>query len=457
MNLMVALFGAMLLAFSGSLAHSEVKGENSIRFEVVKYKLKNGLTVLLHEDHSVPTLSYHTWFRVGSRDEKPGTTGIAHLFEHMMFKGAKRYTGEQFDRLLQANGATNNAFTSHDYTGYYENLPSHQLELVMDIESDRMVNLRVNKEVLQTEREVVKEERRMRVDNSIIGKLQEAVYSTVFKVHPYRWPVIGWMKDINRISVENCREFYEKFYSPNNAVLVIAGDIDIDQTRQLVDRYYGPLIPSKIEDKKFTKEPEQRGYRHQRISKNVQSDTFALVYKGVAAGEKEAYALDLLSNIIGEGSSSRLHKKLVYKQRLATSVSSYNFTPSDRGVFEVIVSMQPGASYEEARKSTLGVIFQVRNKLVSESELQKAKNQIMKSLVDSLKTVHGKAHSLALNEIIFGDYERLFTDLDRYSQVTPKMIKEVAEKYLVVEKANFILVGPKVNKVSASQKEGTGV
>lgn len=415
-----------------------------IWFEVEKYHLGNGLTVLLHEDHSVPTISYHTWFRVGSRDETPGYTGIAHLFEHMMFKGAKRYSGKEFDRLLQSNGAVNNAFTSFDYTGYYENLPSDKLELVMDLESDRLVNLQISEENLKSEREVVKEERRVRVDNSVMGHLREVLFATVFKVHPYRWPVIGWMKDLNRIDLAKSREFYGSFYAPNNAVLVIAGDFDSSVAKELIKKYYGPLKASETLKKRAPpSEPEQRGYRFQKIKKDVQNSTFALAYKSSAAGQSDSYTLDLLANILGQGESSRLYRKLVYKEQIATSTGASNYTPADDGVFQIFVSLKPNGDFEQAKKSVLGEIFRVRNNPVSERELQKAKNQIMKGYVDSLKTVDGKAYSLALNEILFGDFEVLFNDLANYSRVTPEQILKAAQKYLTIDRANVVLVEPK--------------
>jgi zinc protease len=227
----------------------------SIRFPVEKFKLANGLTVLLNEDHSAPIISYHTWFRVGSKNEEVGYTGIAHLFEHMMFKGAKRYTGEQFDRVLQANGGVNNAFTTHDYTGYYETLPGSKLELVADIEADRMENLQITPENLTSERDVVKEERRFRVDNNPGGVLREALYGTAFKVHPYRWPVIGYMEDISRIDVAKANEFYRTYYAPNNAVLVISGDFDKAEAKRIVEKYYGAIKSQEIPQRPRPPEP----------------------------------------------------------------------------------------------------------------------------------------------------------------------------------------------------------
>lgn len=423
-------------------AYAEQPG-SLIHLDVEKYKLKNGLTVLLHVDRSAPIVSHHVWFRVGSRDEEPGYTGIAHLFEHMMFKGAKKYTGKQYNLLLEQNGASFNAFTSYDYTGYYVNLPSDKLDLVMDMESDRFKDLIIAKSHLDSEREVVKEERRVRVDNSVFGALREALYATAFKVHPYRWPIIGWMKDVNRIDEEKSKEFFGKFYSPNNAVLSIAGNFEKEEVKKLIEKYYGGWRKEEnLTRVKYPQEPEQKGYRFQKIKRSVQSKTFSVAYPSTRAGSEDAYALDLLANILGEGQSSRLYKDLVYSEQLATGVSAYNYTPKDPGLFQIYVSLKPGASFEKARKSTLGQIFKLRNTLVKEKELQKAKNQVMKSYVDSIKTIGGKAYLLALNETLFSDYKEIFKDLDKYSQVTVEDIRTVAKKYLKVNQANVVLVEP---------------
>lgn len=414
-----------------------------IRFSVEKYKLPNGLTVLLHEDHSAPIITYHTWFRVGSKHEEPGYTGIAHLFEHMMFKGAKRYSGEQFDTILQSNGAVNNAFTTQDYTGYYENLPSSKLELVMDIESDRMENLRITAEKLASEREVVKEERRFRVDNNPAGMLRESLMGTSFKVHPYRWPVIGYMTDLNNITIEKANEFYRTYYAPNNAVLVIAGDFSSDEAKRLITKYYGALKAQEIPNKTIAAEPNQSGTRSTRIEKEVQAPQFAISYHTPKAGSDESYALDLLANMMGTGSSSRLYQRIMYKDQSAGSVACYNLTLKDSGLFQIFVSGRPGSGIDKAQKAAYAEMWRPRHLKIPVAELEKAKNQVMKSYVDALKTIHGRAEALALNEILFGDYERLFTDLDHYHKVTPDQIKKAAAKYLSPEKSTFVLLKPK--------------
>lgn len=415
----------------------------AIQFPVEKFVLDNGLTILVHEDHSLPIVTYHQWFRVGSRDEKPGRTGLAHFFEHLMFKGTQKFPGKDFDRMIQANGGMNNAFTSRDYTGYYINMPSSKLELAMDIESDRMRNLLFDPKEIQSEREVVKEERRYRVENSPYGMLDEATYKTVFKVHPYRWPVIGSMADLNAATLEDLKEFYRVYYAPNNAVVVIAGDVDAAHVKKLADKYYAKIPSQELPEKKFPEEPLQTGQRTTNLVRDLQSPVFSIAYQAVKAGTPEAYALDLIANILGDGPSSRLYRRLVYKEQLATGVSSWSYTPANKGVFEVTATMKSGADMEKAISSAYSELYKMRTTEVSEEELQKAKNQVVFSYVNGLKTASGKASALALNEILFGDYRELFKDIKKYMEVTPQDLKRVAGEYLKPEQRNVIRIRPR--------------
>lgn len=398
-------------------------------FPVEKYTLKNGLTVLLHEDHSVPMISYHTWYRVGSRDEQPGVTGAAHMLEHMMFKGAKKYSGKDFDKILHENGIVNNAFTNYDYTGYYENLPSSKLELIMDVEVDRMRTLSIKQEDLTSELQVVGEERRWRIDNNPPGLLRELMMSTLFQVSNYRWPVIGYMEDIQAYTSDKLRAFYDKYYVPNNAVLVIAGDFNSSDVKKMIDKYYGALEAKPLEARNYVKEPLPTKPQEKVQKWDVQNSSFLLAYPTVAAGHPDSFALDLAASFVGAGSSSRLHKKLVYQMQSATSASAYSMTNASEGAFMAIVSMKPGFGTKSAEKQVAQDLAKLRTTLVSEQELQKAKNIVMKSYVDGLATIDGKAEALALNEILFGDYKKLFTDLEKYNQVTAKDIQAVAKKY----------------------------
>lgn len=434
----ISLFVFLVLSVS-----SAQENNLKIHFPVVKYKLQNGLTVLLHEDHTVPLISYHTWYKVGSRDEAPGITGSAHMLEHMMFKGSKKYPGKSFDRLLHENGIVNNAFTTYDYTGFYESLPSSKLELMMDIEVDRMSNLILSPEDLTSEREVVKEERRWRIDNNPMGLLMETVMSAVFKVSTYRWPIIGSMTDISNYKTETLREFHDKFYTPNNAVLVIAGDFKTPEVKRMIDKYYGPLPARPAPKRDFPAEPEQTAQRNATLRRDVQGVAFTVAFKSVRNANADMYPLDLAANILGNGTSSRLHKRLVYSRQSATSAYAYNSTMQNEGVFAVGVNLKPEVPMQESLDIVYQEIWKLRNKPVPEAELAKAKTQVMKELVDGLTTIDGKARALAVNEILTGSYENLFKDLDKYNAVTPEQIRDVANKYLNQKQRSILVLEPK--------------
>lgn len=424
---------------------AELKSQQALKvqFPVTKFKLENGLTVILHQDRSVPMISYHTWYRVGSRDERPGVTGAAHMLEHMMFKGAKKYGGKDFDRILHENGITNNAFTSWDYTGFYQNLPSSKLELMMDMEVDRMRFLNMKEEDLKSELEVVAEERRWRVDNSPPSLLREALFGTLFKVHPYRWPVIGTMEDIKAYKVQELKKFYDDFYVPNNAILVLAGDFDLAKTKAMVEKFYGPLVKKDLPPRKYSPEPEATKAQRFQIESEVQSRSLIIAYKGVESGHTDSFALDLAALVLGGGASSRLHKKLVYEDQASAGVSAYNLTNADPGSFLVSVAMKPGQRTERAEKIMKAEIEKIKKSPVSETELTKAKNQVMKDFVEELTTIDGKARSLAVNEILFGSYEKLFSDLEKYKAVTKEDIQRVANKYLLADKEVVGILNPK--------------
>ncbi|MEO0335815.1 MAG: pitrilysin family protein, partial [Pseudomonadota bacterium] len=333
--------------------------------------------------------------------------------------------------------------TTRDYTGYYFKLPPNKLELAIDIESDRMRNLLFDPKEIQSEREVVKEERRFRVDNSIMGFLYQQIFSTVFKVHPYRWPVIGYMRDLNAATIDDLKAFYKVHYAPNNAVVVIAGDVSARKAISLVKKYYGDIPSQELPKPKGEAEPTQKGQRNATFRKDVQSATMAVVYKGPKAGEKDAYTLDIAANILGQGDSSRLVKRLVYGTQLMSRVSAFNYTPKEPGIFQVSGSMRPGKDRSRAEKIIYSELYKLRTKEVSEKELQKAKNQTMADYVSGLKTVHGKANVIAINEVLFGDYTMLFKDLKMYQSVTAEDIKKAAEQYLKPAQRSVLRVLPK--------------
>lgn len=425
--------------------------ELKINLPVTKFVLPNGLTVLLLEDHSVPMVSYHTWYRVGSRDEKPGVTGAAHMLEHMMFKGAKKYDGKAFDRIFHENGITNNAFTSNDYTGFYENLPSSKLELVMDMEVDRMSSLTLSPEDLKSEKEVVKEERRWRIDNNPMGLLREVMMGTIFKNHPYKWPVIGTMKDIEAYDVDKLRFFYNTYYVPNNAVLVVVGDFKTAKVKSLIEKYYGSLPSKSLPERKYETEPAQKAQRNVIVRKDVKTDSMVVAYQTPKAGDPDTYALDLAASILGAGSSSRLHKRLVYQKQIATGAYAYNYPMIDAGVFGVGVNMKPGTVNQEALEIIYNEVYKLRTQLVTAAELEKAKTLVMKEMVDGLKSMDGKARLLAVNEIVTGSYESLFSDLEKYQAVTAEDIKRVMEKYTQQTQRSILTLQPKPKAAAPTQ------
>ncbi len=435
-----------VLFFMLSLAHAQEKDNLKINLPVTKYKLQNGLTVLLHEDHSVPLISYHTWYKVGSRDEAPGITGSAHMLEHMMFKGSKNYPGKAFDRILHENGIVNNAFTTYDYTGFYETLPSSKLEMMMRIEVDRMSNLNLNPDDLQSEREVVKEERRWRVDNNPMGLLMETVMSTVFKTSNYRWPVIGTMKDISDFKIDTLRNFHSTYYVPNNAILVLAGDFKTSEAKKLIEKYYAPVAYRPLPRREYPREATQSTQRNASVKKDVQGTSFTVAFDGVPNTHPDMYAMDLAANILGNGSSSRLHKRLVYAKQTATSAYSYDSTMQDQGVFAVGVNLKPGVAIQDSLELVYQEIWKMRNRLVTDEELAKAKTQVMKEVVDGLTTIDGKARALAVNEIVTGSYENLFKDLDKYNAVTAEQVKAVSNKYLNQNQRSIVVLEPKAKK-----------
>lgn len=432
----------------GTIMKVPPKQELNLQFQVEKFVLKNGMTVLLHENHSIPMISYQTWFRVGSKDEPKGESGIAHMLEHMMFKGAKKYTDKDFDKILHENGIVNNAFTSFDYTGYYENLPSSKLELIMDVEVDRLKHLALKNEHLHSEREVVKEERRLRVENDPSGRLWEEVFASLYRQHPYGVPVIGLMEDVNNYTTEKLRRFFSTWYTPANAVLVIVGDFKSEEVKRLVRKYYEPIESFKVPEKNYAEEKPQDQERRKILEQNIKAPQLVIAYQAPVAGSDDSYALDILAQILGLGKSSRLFQELVYKQQSCLSVYASNYSLQQGGVFSFGATLKPGQDLKKVEQAIERELERVIKGQITQRELEKAKNGIASDYVDSLLTIDGKARILAMNEILFGDYREFFRDLSRYNKVTLEDLKSVSKKYFKPEKRNVLWMKPEV-KVGA--------
>jgi zinc protease len=406
--------------------------------------LPNGLRVRLLPDRSAPTLSYYTFFQVGSRNEKLGTTGISHLFEHMMFNGAAKYGPKEFDRVLEARGGHSNAYTSNDVTAYYEDFAAEALETVVDLESDRMRSLRLTDESLEQEREVVKEERRLRTENSIFGLMEEQLEALVFLAHPYRWPVIGWMEDIERITRNDCEAFFRTYYAPSNAAVYVVGDLDPDATLALIERHYSDVPAGPSPAPVPAGEPPQRGERRALVRHPAQAPAILAGWRGPAAKSPDSSALDVLQVCLAVGESSRLRRKLVQEEEVAVSVSISWGRRIDPGVFLAFVELSPGVPVARAEELLWGEIAKVAARGVSTAEVARAKALLRSSVLHELATHHGVAHALGQAEALLGDWREAGRALEHYATVTPRDVRRVAAEFLDRSRRNVVVLEPEV-------------
>ncbi|HET9599172.1 MAG TPA: pitrilysin family protein [Anaeromyxobacteraceae bacterium] len=397
---------------------------------VATHRLANGLEVRLLEEHDVPTVSYYTFFRVGSRNERLGVTGISHLFEHMMFNGASRYGPKEFDRVLESRGGSSNAYTSNDVTAYYEDFASDALETVVDLESDRMRSLALTPETLEQERQVVKEERRLRTENSVFGLMEEQLESLVFLAHPYRWPVIGWMDDIDRITRQDCQEFFRTYYAPGNATIYAVGDLDVDATLALFERWYGEIPAGPAPSPVAQGEPPQRGERRAVVRYPAQAPALLVGWRGPAARSPDSAALDVLQTVLAGGEASRLRRRLVEQDELAVSVHVSWGWRIDPGVFLAFAELAPDAKVQRVEAVLWEEIAKVAEKGVSAAELKRAQRLLRSSVLHELATHNGVAHALGQAESLLGDWREAGRALELYAAVTPRHVRRVAAEWL---------------------------
>ncbi len=395
-------------------------------FKVERVVLDNGLVVLLHEDHSVPALTFWQRYRVGSRNEAPGITGISHFFEHMMFNGSKNVPPKEYDRRLESNGGFSNAYTDRDVTAYYEDVASDRLDVVLALDSDRMTALSLLPEQLESEIEVVKEERRLRTDNDIPGMLDEALWATAFVASPYQWPVVGWMGDLNRITRDDMTGYFRTYYAPDNCILVLCGDFDRPTALEQIRQAFGPIPRQAPPAPPVDSEPEQRGERRVEVHYPAQNVTFMVGYKEPGVQSRDIDALDVLSSILSDGESSRLHRALVYEKQIALSVDTDTQVHLNPGLFTFTVELKPGKTAAEG----LAALDEVVHRLVEEGptprELEKAKNLIEAGFVKALKTNNGAGDQLGTYEHLFGDYRAMYGAVERHRAVTAADCMRVA-------------------------------
>lgn len=404
--------------------------EQRIKFE--EYDLANGMHVILHQDNSTPIVAVTILYHVGSKNEVPGRTGFAHFFEHLMFEGSEYIDRGEFDKITQSAGGTLNANTSQDRTFYYELLPSNQLELGLWLESERLLHLKLDSIGVETQRAVVKEERKQRYDNRPYGTIIEKTMENAYKVHPYRWTPIGYPEDINQATMAEFIDFHDTYYVPNNATLSIAGDIDIAQAKILIDKYFAdiprgtkPIIrPSIVE-------PEQTEERREIVPDNIQLPAVIMSYHMPAQGTPDYYALSMLTTLLSDGESSRMYKSIVDKQQKALQVFAFPFPLEDPGLFLIFGIVNMGVSADELEAALEAEIDRVKTEPITEQEFQKLRNKVENDLVTGNSTMAGIAESLADYHVYYGDANLINTEINRYMAVTKEDMQRVAGKYLV--------------------------
>lgn len=397
--------------------------------EIQVRTLKNGMKILVWPDHDIPNVAIYDWFHVGSRNERPGITGLSHFFEHMMFNGSAHYPPGEFDRVMEQNGGSSNAFTSEDVTCYQDWFPKSILDLIFKLEADRICCLSFDPKKVESERQVVYSERRTSVDNDNESLLDEQVQAAAFVAHPYHNPVIGWPSDIERWTIDDLREYFKVHYAPNNATLIVVGDVTPEEVFQLAERHFGPIPAVPQPKEEITQEPPQIGERRVSIRKFGQTPLVEMAFHTGAADSKDAEARDLMVDILSSGESSRLYRRMVDQDRLALNASvSVGPEGFDPGLIKVQVTVAPDKTPAAAETVLLDELAKFSSAGPTEAELRKAKNSALVGYWRQLKTINAKASALGDYEMFRGDYRKLFTAPDRYERVTRAEIQALAKK-----------------------------
>jgi zinc protease len=439
---------ACALAGSSLFAANEVPApvpEKAISLEPIhfeEYDLPNGLHVILHENHAAPVFTSYVLYHVGSKNERPDRTGFAHFFEHLMFEGSENIPRARIDKFISGAGGRLNASTSFDQTDYYFELPSNELKLALWIESERMMHAKVEEIGVETQRQVVKEERRRSYDNQPYGSLFEELAKLIFKDSPYAWVPIGSMQYIDQAKIEEFRQFYETYYIPNNATLSIAGDFKPEELKPLIAEYFGPIPRgADIVRPTFDWKIDVKGESHSVVRDNTPLPATLHAWRAVPETDADAYPLEMLTNILATGRSSRLYRRLVEKEQAALQVEAFPELLEQAGMLGVFATGQNGSTLEQLDQLITEEIEDVKKGGVTEEEFQKARNQKEDEFANSFGTMHARAQSLARYHVFFGDANLINTELNRYLAVKREDLQRVANKYFTKEGA-FILRYP---------------
>ena len=401
------------------------------KVEFEEYDLDNGMHVILHQDNSAPVVTTSVMYHVGAKDEKPDRTGFAHFFEHLLFEGTENIDRGEWFTIVSSNGGSNNANTTDDRTYYYEVFPSNNVELGLWMESERLLHPIINQIGVDTQNEVVKEEKRLRVDNQPYGHILEEIKKLMFKEHPYKWTTIGQMEHLDAATLEEFQAFNKKFYVPNNAVLVVAGDIDKAKVKKMVEDYFGPIPRGADIVKNFPKEaPITETIKATAYDANIQVPAIIAAYRTPSFKERDAYVLDMISSYLSGGKSSVLYKKLVDEQKQALAVQAVNISQEDYGIYALFALPLGEVPLIDLLSEMDEEVVKIQNELISERDYQKLQNQFENQFVNSNSSVEGIASSLARYYMLYGNTNLINNEIDIYRSITREDIQIVAKKYL---------------------------
>jgi len=415
---------ALILLLISMQLRSQITAEN-----VKSFTLKNGMKFLVLEDASIPNANMYVFYRVGSRNEHPGITGLSHFFEHMMFNGAKKYGPKLFDQTMEYNGGSNNAYTREDVTVYTNWFPASATEVIFDLEADRISSLNIDLKTVESERGVVISERSTGLENSPWRLLSENIQATAFQESAYHWPVIGYEPDIKNWSKADLDNYFRTYYAPNNAVVVISGNIKLDNIRKLAEKYLEP-IPAQPAPKPVNLiEPPQKGERRILVEKQVATPYVSIAWHVPEARHPDYYALDILSAVLSAGRSSRLYSAIVDKKQLATAIFAGFSESFDPTLFSINAVTAKGVNVTDLEKAIYEEIDKIKKDGIKTTELQKVKNQKLIEFYNQIETINGKSNNIGTYEVFFGDYKKMFDAPQAYEKVTVDDIRRVADTY----------------------------
>lgn len=413
----------LILAFA---AQAQMKAE-----DVKTFTLTNGMKFLVVEDFSIPNANMYFFYKVGSRNEYQGITGLSHFFEHMMFNGAKKYGPKEFDRTMEFNGGSNNAYTTENITVYTDWFPASSAEIIFDLEGDRISSLSIDPKMVESERGVVLSERRTGLENSPWQPLSQALQAAAFQEHPYHWPVIGYEDDMKNWTQQDLERYFRTYYAPNNCVVVVSGALKMEKVRELAKKYFESIPAQPAPPKVHITEPVQTGERRITLKREVETPYLMIGYHTPESKNEDYYALNILSSVLSSGNSSRLYASLVDQKELATDIGTEFGDTLDPALFNIYAVANQDVKESDLEQAVYAEIEKIKNEGITEKELQKIKNQKLMEFYNQVETINGKSNNIGTYEVFFGDYKKMFDAPANYNKVTTADVQRVAKKYLI--------------------------